>query len=115
MFHALFGLHRQRHDVFLLFLSCSARDGISADVSQGECGFRKKRLVDKDYRSHHLVPYHQLIVNEVEWIVGIFRLLLPDAYVQHFDEVSLWWILHVEESLRNKQNCFLWFMCHKEI
>ncbi len=56
-----------------------------------------------------------LIVDEVELVIRIIAFLLPHADIEIVNEVTLWRVIHLDESLRRKENRILRLMGHKEI
>lgn len=115
MFHALFGLDWQGHDVFLLLLSCPALDRESADVPQVSRCVSDERFVDNEHRSDESLLQHRVVVDEIEWVFRVVNLLLPDAGVKHVNEVSLWRVLHLHETLWCEENSLLCLMLHEEV
>ena len=108
-------LHRQRHDVFLLFLSCSALDSEAAEVSQPRSRIPCERLVDEQYRSYHAFLQHHLVVDEVKRVIGVIRLALPYRLVEVIDEIPCWWVLHLYETLGDDEDGALRLVGHKEV
>lgn len=114
MFHALFGLHRQRHDIFLLFLSCSALDCEGANISQIKGSVSDYRLVHHKDWTKHTALLHILITDKVERIIRVVTLLLPYANVEIVDEIPLWRVVHLYESLRSEENRVLCLVGHEK-
>ena len=111
----MFGLNRQRHDVFFLLLSCSALHSESTKISQPPGSIADEWLVHHKDRTEHPVFLHELIVDEVERVIRIIAFLLPHADIEIVNEVTLWGVIHLYESLRSEENRLLWFVGHKEI